>query len=61
VEVTAGGIRTNVVKDALKAGVDSLVVGRAITASNDVGHVADGFIEQINKEEIDQFRIITDF
>jgi len=27
---TAGGIRTNVVKDALKAGADILVVGRAL-------------------------------
>jgi bifunctional enzyme Fae/Hps len=58
---TAGGIRTNVVKDALRAGADILVVGRAITASKDVGHAADEFIEQLNKEEIDQFRIMTDF
>lgn len=58
---TAGGIRVNVVKDALKAGADILVVGRAITASKDVGHAADEFIEQLNKEEIDQFRIMTDF
>ena len=58
---TVGGIRVNVVKDALKAGADILVVGRAITASKDVGHAADEFIEQINKEEIDQFRIMTDF
>jgi bifunctional enzyme Fae/Hps len=58
---TAGGIRVNVVKDALKSGADILVVGRAITASKDVGHAADEFIEQINKEEIDQFRIMTDF
>jgi bifunctional enzyme Fae/Hps len=58
---TAGGIRVNVVKDALKAGADILVVGRAITASKDVGHAADEFIEQLNREEIDQFRIMTDF
>jgi bifunctional enzyme Fae/Hps len=58
---TAGGIRTNVVRDALKAGADILVVGRAITASKDVGRAADEFIEQLNKEEIDQFRIMTDF
>jgi bifunctional enzyme Fae/Hps len=58
---TAGGIRTNVVKDALKAGADMLVVGRAITASKDVGHAADEFLEQLNREEIDQFRIMTDF
>jgi bifunctional enzyme Fae/Hps len=58
---TAGGIRTNVVKDALKAGADILVVGRAITASKDVNHAADEFLEQLNREEIDQFRIMTDF
>jgi bifunctional enzyme Fae/Hps len=58
---TAGGIRTNVVKDALKAGADILVVGRAITASKDVSHAADEFLEQLDREEIDQFRIMTDF
>ncbi|WP_321504357.1 bifunctional 5,6,7,8-tetrahydromethanopterin hydro-lyase/3-hexulose-6-phosphate synthase [uncultured Methanoregula sp.] len=58
---TAGGIRTNVVKEALKAGADILVVGRAITASKDVNHAADEFLEQLNREEIDQFRIMTDF
>lgn len=58
---TAGGIRTNVVKDALKAGADLLVVGRAITASKDVSHAADEFLEELNREEIDQFRIMTDF
>jgi bifunctional enzyme Fae/Hps len=58
---TAGGIRTNVVKDALKAGADLLVVGRAITASKDVSHAADEFLEELDREEIDQFRIMTDF
>jgi len=58
---TAGGVRVNVVKDALKAGADILVVGRAITASKDVGHAADEFLEQLDREEIDQFRIMTDF
>jgi len=58
---TAGGIRVNVVKDALKAGADILVVGRAITASKDVSHAADQFLEELNREEIDQFRIMTDF
>jgi len=58
---TAGGIRTNVVKDALKAGADILVVGRAITASKDVSHAADEFLEQLDREEIDQFRVMTDF
>lgn len=58
---TAGGIRVDVVKDALKAGADILVVGRAITASKDIGHAAEEFLDQLNKEEIDQFRIMTDF
>jgi bifunctional enzyme Fae/Hps len=37
------------------------VVGRAITASEDVGHAADEFLDQLNQEEIDQFRVMTDF
>ncbi|WML68450.1 MAG: Bifunctional enzyme Fae/Hps [Methanoregula sp. SKADARSKE-2] len=58
---TAGGIRVDVVKDALKAGADILVVGRAITASKDIGHAAEEFLDQLNREEIDQFRVMTDF
>ena len=58
---TAGGVRVNVVKDALKAGADILVVGRAITASKDIKHAADEFIDKLDKEEIDQFRVMTDF
>ena len=58
---TAGGIRVPVVNEALKTGADILVVGRAITASKDVRHAAEEFLEQLNKEEIDQFRIMTDF
>ena len=58
---TAGGIRVPVVKEALKTGADILVVGRAITASKDVRHAAEEFLEELDKEEIDQFRIMTDF
>jgi bifunctional enzyme Fae/Hps len=58
---TAGGVRVNVVKDALKAGADILVVGRAITASKDIKHAADEFLDKLDKEEIDQFRVMTDF
>jgi bifunctional enzyme Fae/Hps len=58
---TAGGVRVNVVRDALKAGADILVVGRAITASKDIKRAADEFIEHMDKEEIDQFRVMTDF
>ena len=57
----AGGVRINVVKDALKAGADILVVGRAITACKDIKRAADEFVERLDKEEIDQFRIVTDF
>jgi bifunctional enzyme Fae/Hps len=39
------------VKDALKAGADILVVGRAITASKDIVHAADEFLDQFNREE----------
>jgi bifunctional enzyme Fae/Hps len=58
---TAGGIRVEVVKDAVKAGADIIVVGRAITASKDPHTQADLFLEQLNREEIDQFRVMTDF
>ncbi len=58
---TAGGIRVDVVKDAVKAGADIIVVGRAITASKEIQTAADLFLEQLNREEIDQFRIMTDF
>ncbi|HUU76499.1 MAG TPA: bifunctional 5,6,7,8-tetrahydromethanopterin hydro-lyase/3-hexulose-6-phosphate synthase [Methanoregulaceae archaeon] len=58
---TAGGIRALVVKDALAAGADILVVGRAITASKDIENAAEIFLQELNKEEIDQFRVMTDF
>jgi bifunctional enzyme Fae/Hps len=49
------------VKDALKTGVDILVVGRGITVSKDIEHATDEFLDQLNREEIDQFRVMTDF
>lgn len=58
---TAGGIRVDGVKKAFASGADIIVVGRAITASKDVRTAADLFLEQMNKEEIDQFRVMTDF
>jgi len=58
---TAGGIRVDGVKKAFSSGADIVVVGRAITASKDVHTAADLFLEQMNKEEIDQFRVMTDF
>jgi bifunctional enzyme Fae/Hps len=54
-------VRVNVVKDALKAGADILVVGCAITASKDIKRAADEFNERMDKEEIGKFKVITDF
>jgi bifunctional enzyme Fae/Hps len=58
---TAGGIRVPAVKAAVKAGADIIVVGRAITASRDIKHATEEFLDQLSKEEIDQFRVMTDF
>jgi len=58
---TAGGVRQHVVKDTLKSGADILVVRRAITASKNIRNPAEQFPEEMNREEIDQFRIMTDF
>ena len=57
---TAGCVRVNIVKDALKTSGDNLVVGRAITALNDVGHAADELLEQLDREEIGQSGDMTD-
>jgi len=57
----AGGIRTDTIHDAITAGADILVVGRAITNAKDVRQVAERFIEGLSKDEIDQFRVMTDF
>jgi hypothetical protein len=37
------------------------IVGRALTASKDVSYAADEFLDQFDWEEIDKFRIMTDF
>ena len=57
----AGGVRLDKVPVALNQGADILVVGRAITNAKDVREVAEPFINSLNKPEIDQFRIMTDF
>ena len=57
----AGGVRLDKVPMALNQGADILVVGRAITNAKDVREVAEQFINSLNKPEIDQFRIMTDF
>ncbi len=35
--------------------------GLAITANKDILHAAEEFFEKLNKEGIDQFRVMTDF
>lgn len=57
----AGGIRVETVKDALKAGADIVVVGRAITKAKDVRSMCEQFIEEMKQPEIDQYRVMTDF
>ncbi len=57
----AGGIRVNKVETALEAGADILVVGRAITAAKDVNGAARAFLQRMGVEEVDQFRVMTDF
>jgi len=56
----AGGIREENAPDALKAGADILVVGRGITNAGDVEAVTRRFL-RLMKEEIDQYRVMTDF
>jgi bifunctional enzyme Fae/Hps len=57
----AGGIRVNKVEKALAAGADILVVGRAITVAKDVNGAARAFLQRMGVEEVDQFRVMTDF
>jgi len=58
----AGGIRADTIGVALKgAGADIIVVGRAITNAKDVRQAAETFITGLATEEIDQFRVMTDF
>ncbi|KXB09404.1 bifunctional formaldehyde-activating protein/3-hexulose-6-phosphate synthase, partial [candidate division MSBL1 archaeon SCGC-AAA833K04] len=57
----AGGIRTKNAKKALDAGADIIVVGRAITGAKDVAGAARAFLQQMGVEEVDQFRVMTDF
>lgn len=57
----AGGIRVDTEGQALKAGADILVVGRAITRSKDIRDAAEQFLGGLKQTEIDQYRIMTDF
>jgi len=57
----AGGIRVDTEGQALAAGADILVVGRAITRSKDIRDMAEQFLAGLKQTEIDQYRIMTDF
>lgn len=57
----AGGIRVDTVGQALLAGADVIVVGRAITRSKDIRDMAEQFLSQLKQTEIDQYRVMTDF
>ncbi len=57
----AGGIRIDTVDKALKAGADILVVGRSITGAKNVTGAAEAFLQKLRAEEVDQFRVMTDF
>lgn len=56
----AGGIREENAPEAIKGGADILIVGRGITNAHDVEGVARRFL-RLMKEEIDQYRVMTDF
>ena len=60
VVAVAGGIRVDNAADAIKSGADILVVGRAITNAKDIEGTTRRFLTLMN-EEIDQFRVMTDF
>jgi len=57
----AGGLRPENVQKALDSGADILIVGRGITASKDVEGETRKFLKHLNTEEIDQYRVKTDF
>lgn len=56
----AGGLRPENMEEAVRAGADILVVGRAITRAKDVEGAARRFLNYM-KPDTDQFRIMTDF
>jgi len=56
----AGGIKPENVQEAISAGADILVVGRAITKARDVEGAVRRFLIHM-KPDTDQFRIMTDF
>jgi bifunctional enzyme Fae/Hps len=56
----SGGIREENAPEAITGGADILIVGRGITNARDVEGVTRRFL-WLMKEEIDQYRVMTDF
>lgn len=56
----AGGIREDNALKAIKGGADILIIGRGITNVRDVEGTARRYL-RLMKEEIDQYRVMTDF
>jgi len=56
----AGGLRPENLQEAIAAGADILVVGRAITRAKDIEGAARRFLNYM-KPDTDQFRVMTDF
>nr|CBH38642.1 bifunctional enzyme fae/hps [uncultured archaeon] len=56
----AGGIKEDTAPEAITGGADIIIVGRGITNSKDVEGVSRRFLRLL-KEEIDQYRVMTDF
>ena len=56
----AGGVREETAPEALEGGADILIVGRGITNAKDVEGVSRRFL-RLMKDEIDQYRVMTDF
>ncbi len=61
----AGGLKPENVGEAIKAGADILVVGRAITRARDIEGAARRFLTSMAEakaiHDTDQFRVMTDF
>lgn len=57
----AGGVKVENVETAIKGKADILVVGRAITNAKDIEGATRAFLRSMHKDEIDQYRIMTDF
>ena len=56
----AGGVREETAPEALEGGADILIVGRGITNAKDVEGASRRFL-RLMKDEIDQYRVMTDF